>query len=267
MSGIRVDELDINHSELTLDDGTNPHATSKSDVGLSNVDNTADLNKPISTATQTAIDLKYDSSNPNSYETPAQLNARDTANRTRANHTGTQLSSTISNFAVTVRSTVLTGLSIVNSVVTAADSILTAIGKLQGQLNASVFGRDAASKTKIASETTTGTTFDEYDSLTFNVSESTGTNTYRCNIQFVWGHDSASNDIRVRLMVDGSQQGEEMLVEPKDAGTDQRIHDNILRYIEDLSVGSHTLSIEYRPSTPSRDPRMYQSVIEVWRTE
>ena len=33
---------------------------SKSDVGLGNVDNTSDLNKPISTATQTALDLKAD---------------------------------------------------------------------------------------------------------------------------------------------------------------------------------------------------------------
>lgn len=33
---------------------------SKSDVGLSNVDNTSDLNKPISTATQTALDTKLD---------------------------------------------------------------------------------------------------------------------------------------------------------------------------------------------------------------
>jgi len=32
----------------------------KSDVGLSNVDNTSDLNKPISTATQTALNLKQD---------------------------------------------------------------------------------------------------------------------------------------------------------------------------------------------------------------
>jgi hypothetical protein len=30
----------------------------KSDIGLGNVDNTSDLNKPISTATQTALDLK-----------------------------------------------------------------------------------------------------------------------------------------------------------------------------------------------------------------
>ena len=33
---------------------------SKSDVGLANVDNTSDANKPVSTATQTALDLKQD---------------------------------------------------------------------------------------------------------------------------------------------------------------------------------------------------------------
>ena len=70
----------------------------KSDVGLSNVDNTSDLNKPISTATQTALNLKYDASNPNSYETTTQLNTRDTNNRNRSNHTGTQVASTISDF-------------------------------------------------------------------------------------------------------------------------------------------------------------------------
>lgn len=47
----------------------------------------------------TAIGLKYDASNPNGYETPSQLNSRDTANRGRANHTGTQTKSTISDFA------------------------------------------------------------------------------------------------------------------------------------------------------------------------
>jgi len=50
--------LTPNHSDLNLDDGTNPHGTTKSDVGLSNVDNTSDANKPVSTAAQTALDLK-----------------------------------------------------------------------------------------------------------------------------------------------------------------------------------------------------------------
>lgn len=69
------------------------------------------------------------------YETTTQLNARDTANRSRANHTGTQLSSTISNFASTVLSTVLTGISFVTSTaVVDTDSVLVSIGKLQAQV-------------------------------------------------------------------------------------------------------------------------------------
>lgn len=70
----------------------------KSMVGLGNVDNTSDANKPVSIAQQAALDLKYDANNPNGYETPSQLNVRDTDNRSRSNHTGTQLASTISDF-------------------------------------------------------------------------------------------------------------------------------------------------------------------------
>lgn len=54
-----------------------------------------------------ALPFKYDASNPNNYETPAQLNVRDTANRQRANHTGAQLASTISNFDSAVASSLL----------------------------------------------------------------------------------------------------------------------------------------------------------------
>jgi hypothetical protein len=40
----------------------NPHGVTKSDVGLGNCDNTSDANKPVSSATQTALDLKVDES-------------------------------------------------------------------------------------------------------------------------------------------------------------------------------------------------------------
>ena len=42
----------------TLVTSGNPHGTSKADVGLGNVDNTSDANKPVSTAQQTALDGK-----------------------------------------------------------------------------------------------------------------------------------------------------------------------------------------------------------------
>lgn len=48
------------HSQLT---SGNPHNVTKTDVGLSNVDNTSDANKPISTAAQTALNGKEDVSN------------------------------------------------------------------------------------------------------------------------------------------------------------------------------------------------------------
>lgn len=50
-------KIAYDHSQLT---SSNPHNVNKSDVGLSNCDNTSDANKPISSATQTALDNKSD---------------------------------------------------------------------------------------------------------------------------------------------------------------------------------------------------------------
>jgi len=40
-----------------IDDVANPHSVTQTQVGLSNVDNTSDVNKPVSTAQQAALDL------------------------------------------------------------------------------------------------------------------------------------------------------------------------------------------------------------------
>ncbi len=50
-------------------DTSNPHSVTKSQVGLSNVDNTSDINKPVSTAQSTALGLKLDSSTYNTNRT------------------------------------------------------------------------------------------------------------------------------------------------------------------------------------------------------
>lgn len=49
-------KIAYDHSQAT----GNPHGTTKSDIGLGNVDNTSDANKPISTAVQTALNAKQD---------------------------------------------------------------------------------------------------------------------------------------------------------------------------------------------------------------
>ena len=97
----------------------------KSDVGLSNVDNVSDINKPISNAMQSALNTKsatthnhqlanlseksYNSLTDkpiipdiSDFETSTQLDVRDTNNRNRANHSGTQLASTISDLSSTI---------------------------------------------------------------------------------------------------------------------------------------------------------------------
>jgi len=48
---------------------SNPHVVTKTQVGLSNVDNTSDLSKPVSTAVQNALDLKAASSHNQGAET------------------------------------------------------------------------------------------------------------------------------------------------------------------------------------------------------
>jgi hypothetical protein len=60
---IAIDELSAEKAELTAltthtGNTSNPHSVTKTQVGLGNVDNTSDVNKPISTATQTELDLK-----------------------------------------------------------------------------------------------------------------------------------------------------------------------------------------------------------------
>lgn len=54
---IALESLGLNQQDHIYDTN-NPHNVTKSQVGLGNVDNTSDANKPISTATQTALDGK-----------------------------------------------------------------------------------------------------------------------------------------------------------------------------------------------------------------
>lgn len=92
---------------------SNPHSVTKSQVSLGSVDNVADISKPISTAQQTALDLKVDKVtgkglSANDYTTVEQTklsgiatgataNSTDAQLRDRSTHTGSQAESTITN--------------------------------------------------------------------------------------------------------------------------------------------------------------------------
>lgn len=69
------------------------HTHTKSDVGLANCDNTSDISKPISTATQTALNGK---------ETSGAAAAAQSFSVQRSNHTGTQAWSTLTGTPTTL---------------------------------------------------------------------------------------------------------------------------------------------------------------------
>lgn len=170
-------------------------ALTKADVGLVNVDNTSDAAKPISTATQTALDGKQPLATVLTNTTASFTTAQEsklagiapgaTANQTdafllnRSNHTGTQLAATISDFAATARSTVLTGYTSGAGTVAATDSILQAIQKLNGNdgLKANIAGQvftGAISATNLS-----GTNTGDQTTITGNAGTATALQTGR----------------------------------------------------------------------------------------
>jgi hypothetical protein len=91
----------------------------KADVGLGSVDNTADADKPISTATQSALDTKAENTHSHTTDVVAEGsgNLYFTAQR--------------------VRDVLLTGLSTAtNAAILATDSVVVAFGKAQAQITA-----------------------------------------------------------------------------------------------------------------------------------
>jgi len=115
-------------------DTLSPVSTHSSLIGLSSDDHPQyhnDTRGDVRYYTKAQSDLNYD---PAGSASSAQAFAIQ-----RANHTGTQLASTISNFATTVLGTLLTGLSVATAqVITSTDTILLALGYLQAQITALV---------------------------------------------------------------------------------------------------------------------------------
>ena len=116
----------------------------------------------------------------NGVATGATANSADATLLARANHTGTQLAATISDLASAVIAVVLTGFSTASSAaVTATDSVLTAFGKIQGQINAH-FGAGGAVHANViaagASGFMTGTDKTKLDGLSNYVHPSTDGN-------------------------------------------------------------------------------------------
>jgi hypothetical protein len=250
----------------------NPHSVTKTQVGLSNVDNTSDVNKPISTATQTALDLKANnttvdnhinnSNNPHS-TTKAHVGLSNVPNidaTQRANHSGTQLSSTISDFSNSVRSTLLTGLSTAtNAVISASDTILVALGKIQAQINAMVFGRQAEDFLD-----TTQVNFSGGISLIKTYTTQVNpVGRYRIGMMIQTEPSSNNSNDFFELRVNGTLISLRQEDESKDTGGDIRRTYYLLGYYNHTSVA--TFDVQAWGGNEGGTTELNGAITEVWR--
>jgi len=204
------------HSALNLDDGSNPHSTTKADIGLSNVPN---------------VDATA-----------------------RINHSGTQLSSTISNFATSVKNVVLSGLSIVNAAVTSSDTVQEAIGKLQGQLNninASKVERLEYKAGATADPSTTAQTSGTASVLaemTDTFTPADATNKIEAFFSGTFGEDGSGKDetVFVAIFIDGVIQDETTRAQTTKGDNDtDKISSIHTQWVGSLSAASHTIDVRF----------------------
>lgn len=125
-NGLTWQKLDDSETIVSVNGQTGVVVLNKSDIGLSNVDNTSDLNKPISTATQSALNSKEN----------AGVAITQLTGEVAAGPGGGSQISTVSNAAVIAK--LLTGFAVDWNIITASDSLLSAIQKLAGRASLSL---------------------------------------------------------------------------------------------------------------------------------
>lgn len=184
------------HSDLNLDDGTNPHGTTKGDVGLSSVPNVD--------ATQ------------------------------RANHVGTQIASTISDFEA---------------------ALAAYLDRFENQDD--------------NEQVNTTTLFDDRFNETYNFAH---TADYVVRLNYTWAYDDATTDFIAELLVNGVIQREHQQ-EPKDvggsgggAGTDQRYLGQ-MEYRFAAVAGNNDIQLRFRSSSGGVEAtiRDHCLTIERWK--
>lgn len=113
------------------------------------------------------------------------------------------------------------------------------------------------------------TTPELYHSLAYTGADIDPLAEYEISAHFVWNHSSASNDIICDLELNGSPIGEEFRVEPKDTGTDQRIHAPMKYKVTgaELATTNGNIDFYFRASSGGNTSRMYFCLLTILRVK
>jgi len=188
----------------------------------------------------TDIATKYDASNPNGYETPAELDARDTANRDRANHTGLQSVTTLSDLLPLLYDQVASNIVPRINDNTAVQTYLTDTFSIPAQ-------------------------GDYIASVTFLYSHDSGTNDFIGDFIV----DGTSHQVVRHEPQDSAGVGilaqnvEDNITE--NTGTDQRFPGIREVYLENQPAGDIDISLDWNTSANGVESTIYNAVIRVKR--
>jgi hypothetical protein len=251
VAGFFTDSATLN---VIYDDGA---GTLVAEVIQSAIDHTQISNRGTNTHTQIDAHL-VDTINPHG-TTAAQVGADPAGSAAaaqaiaieRANHTGTQPTSTISGFGAEVLATLLSGYAIgTNALVAATDSVLGAIAKLQGQisgLSAIVSGQILGDNFQQFFDDTpfSTTSITNVVAATFTTN-SKPSGTYRIAIQHNWTSSSITLAAIFGLYIDGVLVNQEMRIEANDLLNTPIF--NQFTYATFASAGTHTIELRVRAS-------------------
>lgn len=187
----------------------------------------------------------------------------------RANHTGSQLASTISDFSSAVLGLLLTGFTVgANVAIAATDSVLQAFGKIQGQIDAI---------TSVLSSLVLGDQFENFeDNTTFTTTAATNkvaasfttatkqTGKYRIGIEWDWSYNSTGNDSIYSVWVDGVQVSQDFRYELSDASA-QLLNNHFSYYATFVTIQTHTIELLVRAENAGSTVTVSRVRSEIWR--
>lgn len=127
-----------------------------------------------------------------------------------------------------------------------------------GSLNPNI-GGDRVFQKRTDQLNESGTAFVPY--LTLNIPNATGAPvTHELIIQYTWGYQSASQDFRGQLLLDGNEidPGNGHQQEPKDGGTNQR---QSYMFFDEITVpaGGSVVQLNFASSSNGKQARMYSA--------
>lgn len=126
------------------------------------------------------------------------------------------------------------------------------------------FGQYYAYEESLSEQTHTGdTNYVEGLSLT---TPSVEAGDYMIKWSFTWRCDSASYDLKAQIEEDNTDQVWEMLEEPKEIASDQRIPASGFAQ-RPLTAGVHTFDLDFGVTNASINGYIYNARLAFWRTD